>query len=163
MDGGLIASEWCILNGVSPSQGWHPPQRFAPDPRLPSVYNRCSPVTVLIPSNSSPAPPCNARLTLCDPCSVSPAASNKYQLKHNQVTGEVSLLISRIGPGDEGEYTCMATNQYGEAVCTVYIQPEGECPGEGGDFCRVDCFWENLNSCVCCFCLRFVFSFSVTD
>ncbi|XP_043190339.1 titin-like isoform X4 [Amphibalanus amphitrite] len=51
-------------------------------------------------------------------------ASNKYQLRHNQQTGEVSLLISRIGPGDEGEYTCMATNQYGEAVCTVYIQPE---------------------------------------
>ena len=57
---------------------------------------------------------------------VSSSASNKYQLKHNQQTGEVSLLISRIGPGDEGEYTCMATNQYGEAVCTVYIQPEGE-------------------------------------
>ncbi|XP_037075448.1 titin-like [Pollicipes pollicipes] len=51
-------------------------------------------------------------------------ASFKYQLKHNQLTGDVSLLINRIGPGDEGEYTCMATNQYGEAVCTVYIQPE---------------------------------------
>ena len=35
-------------------------------------------------------------------------------------------MISRIGPGDEGEYTCLAKNQYGEAICTVYIQPEGE-------------------------------------
>ena len=53
-------------------------------------------------------------------------ASNKYQMKYDEHTGKVSLLISIIGPGDEGEYTCRATNQYGEAVCTVYIQPEGE-------------------------------------
>ena len=52
--------------------------------------------------------------------------SNKYQLKYEPTSGEVSLMISRIGPGDEGEYTCLAKNQYGEAICTVYIQPEGE-------------------------------------
>lgn len=51
--------------------------------------------------------------------------SEKYSTTYNETTGEVSLLITRIGPGDEGEYTCKAINQYGEAICSVYIQPEG--------------------------------------
>lgn len=34
-------------------------------------------------------------------------------------------MINQIGPGDEGEYTCTARNQYGEAICSVHIQPEG--------------------------------------
>lgn len=46
-------------------------------------------------------------------------------MKYEQQTGNVSLLINNIGPGDEGEYTCLARNQYGEAICSVYIQPEG--------------------------------------
>lgn len=50
---------------------------------------------------------------------------NKYSMSYNEQTGDVSLLIKQIGPGDEGEYTCTARNQYGEAVCSVYIQPEG--------------------------------------
>lgn len=45
---------------------------------------------------------------------------------YNENTGEVSLLIKQIGPGDEGEYTCTARNQYGEAICSVHIQPEGQ-------------------------------------
>ena len=49
----------------------------------------------------------------------------KYQMQYDPATGKVSLLISRIGPGDEGEYTCTAVNKFGEAICTVYIQPEG--------------------------------------
>lgn len=51
--------------------------------------------------------------------------SQKYKTSYNIATGEVSLLITQIGPGDEGEYTCCARNQYGEAICSVYIQPEG--------------------------------------
>uniref|UniRef100_T1GD99 Ig-like domain-containing protein n=1 Tax=Megaselia scalaris TaxID=36166 RepID=T1GD99_MEGSC len=51
--------------------------------------------------------------------------TNKFRMSYNEVTGEVSLLINQIGPGDEGEYTCTARNQYGEAICSVYIQPEG--------------------------------------
>nr|CAD7404271.1 unnamed protein product [Timema cristinae] len=50
--------------------------------------------------------------------------SNKYKMKYEEQTGKVSLLINSIGPGDEGEYTCTARNQYGEAICSVYIQPE---------------------------------------
>jgi hypothetical protein len=51
--------------------------------------------------------------------------SNKYKMKYEESTGNVSLLINHIGPGDEGEYTCTARNQYGEAICSVFIQPEG--------------------------------------
>lgn len=46
-------------------------------------------------------------------------------MQYDPTTGKVSLLITRIGPGDEGEYTCTAVNKFGEAICTVYIQPEG--------------------------------------
>lgn len=52
--------------------------------------------------------------------------SNKYRMNYNENTGEVSLLINQIGPGDEGEYTCTAKNQFGEAICSVFIQPEGQ-------------------------------------
>lgn len=52
--------------------------------------------------------------------------SNKFQMSYNENTGDVSLLINQIGPGDEGEYTCTARNQYGEAICSVHIQPEGQ-------------------------------------
>lgn len=51
--------------------------------------------------------------------------SNKYQMTYNPQTGYVSLLIRKIGPGDEGEYTCKAVNRVGEAICSVFIQPEG--------------------------------------
>lgn len=51
--------------------------------------------------------------------------TNKYKMTYNEINGIVTLLINNIGPGDEGEYTCTAKNQYGEAICSVYIQPEG--------------------------------------
>lgn len=51
--------------------------------------------------------------------------SSKYRMSYNESTGDVSLLINQIGPGDEGEYTCTARNNYGEAICSVFIQPEG--------------------------------------
>lgn len=51
--------------------------------------------------------------------------SGKYRMSYNEHTGDVSLLINQIGPGDEGEYTCTARNNYGEAICSVFIQPEG--------------------------------------
>lgn len=50
---------------------------------------------------------------------------SKYSMGYDEQTGNVSLLIKQIGPGDEGEYTCTARNRYGEAICSVYIQPEG--------------------------------------
>uniref|UniRef100_A0A182T5U3 Ig-like domain-containing protein n=1 Tax=Anopheles maculatus TaxID=74869 RepID=A0A182T5U3_9DIPT len=50
--------------------------------------------------------------------------SSKHRLSYNPATGAVSLLINQIGPGDEGEYTCKARNAVGEAICSVFIQPE---------------------------------------
>lgn len=54
--------------------------------------------------------------------------SNKYRMSYNPNTGDITLQINQIGPGDEGEYTCTARNQYGEAICSVYISPEGMQP-----------------------------------
>lgn len=51
--------------------------------------------------------------------------SNKHRLSYNETTGDITLQIHQIGPGDEGEYVCTAKNQYGAAICSVYIQPEG--------------------------------------
>lgn len=61
------------------------------------------------------------KLCVCVVC----LESNKYKMKYDDRSGNVSLLINQIGPGDEGEYTCTARNQYGEAICSVFIQPEG--------------------------------------
>jgi titin len=51
--------------------------------------------------------------------------SPKYKMTYNQTSGDVTLTINQIGPGDEGEYTCRARNAVGEAICSVFIQPEG--------------------------------------
>lgn len=51
--------------------------------------------------------------------------SAKHRISYNEQSGDMTLSIFQIGPGDEGEYTCTARNQYGEAVCSVFIQPEG--------------------------------------
>lgn len=51
--------------------------------------------------------------------------SDKFRMTYNQTTGDVTLTINQIGPGDEGEYTCRARNAVGEAICSVFIQPEG--------------------------------------
>ncbi|KAL6255452.1 hypothetical protein P5V15_013787 [Pogonomyrmex californicus] len=56
---------------------------------------------------------------------VSLLESRKIRMSYDENTGIVTLQINQIGPGDEGEYTCSAKNQYGEAICSVYIQPEG--------------------------------------
>lgn len=47
-------------------------------------------------------------------------------MSYNEQTGDVSLLISKIGAEDIGEYTCFAANEFGEAICSVYIQFEGQ-------------------------------------
>lgn len=52
--------------------------------------------------------------------------SQKYRMSYNEQTGDVSLLIQKIGPEDIGEYTCFAANDFGEAICSVYIQFEGQ-------------------------------------
>lgn len=45
-------------------------------------------------------------------------------MSYDPQSGNVGLVIDSIGPGDEGEYTCCARNEFGEAICAVFIQPE---------------------------------------
>lgn len=52
-------------------------------------------------------------------------SSTKHRLSYNETTGDITFQINQIGPGDEGEYVCTAKNQYGAAICSVFIQPEG--------------------------------------
>ena len=51
--------------------------------------------------------------------------SKKYRTNYYKDSGVVTLTIINIGPGDVGEYVCKAINQFGEAVCSVFIQSEG--------------------------------------
>ncbi|CAH1976506.1 unnamed protein product [Acanthoscelides obtectus] len=55
-------------------------------------------------------------------------SSQKHRLTYNEQTGDITFQIHQIGPGDEGEYVCTAKNQHGQAVCSVYISPEGMQP-----------------------------------
>lgn len=65
---------------------------------------------------------------------------------YEQQTGNVTLHINNIGPGDEGEYTCNARNQYGEAICSVFIQPEGNLLRLFVSFCKHSLKLQNKNS-----------------
>ncbi|XP_023347021.1 contactin-5 [Eurytemora carolleeae] len=38
--------------------------------------------------------------------------------------GRVTLMLSDVGPGDEGVYTCTASNPYGESSCTINLSAE---------------------------------------
>ena len=42
--------------------------------------------------------------------------SQKFRMSYDSKTGVVRLQINQIGPGDEGEYTCNAKNQYGNVI-----------------------------------------------
>merc|ERR1712126_284902 len=39
-------------------------------------------------------------------------------------SGQVTLAIDDLGPGDEGEYACKAENPWGDTTCTLVINPE---------------------------------------
>jgi hypothetical protein len=49
---------------------------------------------------------------------------DKYAVSFDPVSGEVGLLIREIGPGDEGEYCCTATNAYGSVTARLNVNPE---------------------------------------
>lgn len=51
-------------------------------------------------------------------------SSAKHSLRYDEMTGKIFLQINQLGPGDEGDYVCVCRNQFGEAICTVTIQPE---------------------------------------
>jgi hypothetical protein len=43
-------------------------------------------------------------------------------MSYDEITGIVTLQINQIGPGDEGEYTCSAKNQYGKSFLQGKLQ-----------------------------------------
>ena len=61
-----------------------------------------------------------------------PHSEDKHYLYHNPQTGEVSMTIIEIGPGDEGLYSCTAKNPYGEVTATLNIDPDRKGPARPG-------------------------------
>jgi len=55
-------------------------------------------------------------------------ASPKYAMNYHPQSGKIQLHINTINAQDQGEYTCCARNDYGDAVCTVFVQPEPAPP-----------------------------------
>ncbi len=49
---------------------------------------------------------------------------DKYGVSYDPSSGEVALLIREIGPGDEGEYCCTASNAYGSVTAKLNVRPE---------------------------------------
>lgn len=46
----------------------------------------------------------------------------KIHMSYDEKTGAVTLQINQIGPGDEGEYTCSAKNQYGKSFLKTFFK-----------------------------------------
>ena len=44
----------------------------------------------------------------------------------SQFDDSCQLEISRVYPEDEGEYTCLATNNAGRAICSAQLTLEGK-------------------------------------
>ncbi len=51
--------------------------------------------------------------------------SPRYHARYDPASGAITLVIQRLGPGDEGDYTCKAENPYGEVAATLRVDPEG--------------------------------------
>ncbi len=51
-------------------------------------------------------------------------SSEKYQLEYDPTSGRISLLIRDLGPGDEGQYSCTASNDYGSVTATLSVNPD---------------------------------------
>ena len=51
-------------------------------------------------------------------------SSDKYELRHDPESGTVSLTIRNLGPGDEGQYCCTASNDYGSVSATLSVNAE---------------------------------------
>jgi len=54
-------------------------------------------------------------------------SSEKYELHYDPSSGDVSLTIRNLGPGDEGEYCCTISNAYGSVSATLSVNPEKSC------------------------------------
>jgi hypothetical protein len=39
-------------------------------------------------------------------------ASSKHALRYDEMSGKIYLQINKLGPGDEGEYTCIGMSNF---------------------------------------------------
>ena len=51
---------------------------------------------------------------------------DKYIPSYDPQTGQVSLRIKNLGPGDEGTYACTVSNAYGSTTATLSVNPEAQ-------------------------------------
>jgi len=51
-------------------------------------------------------------------------SNNKYQLLDDPNCGKVSLKIIDLGPGDEGQFCCTISNDYGSCTATLTVNPD---------------------------------------
>jgi len=51
-------------------------------------------------------------------------AGKGKMVSYDKNNGRVTLMLSDVGPGDEGVYSCTAKNPYGESTCTLNLNPE---------------------------------------
>merc|ERR1712059_73770 len=45
-------------------------------------------------------------------------------VSYDSATGLVRMVVSDLGPGDEGQYDCRADNVYGDTTCSIVISPD---------------------------------------
>jgi hypothetical protein len=51
-------------------------------------------------------------------------SSEKYEWNYDAKSGQVSLMIRNLGPGDEGQYSCTVNNDYGSVTATLNVNPD---------------------------------------
>ena len=51
-------------------------------------------------------------------------SSDKYQHTYDPKSGHITLLIQDIGPGDEGQYSCTVSNEYGSITANLNVNPD---------------------------------------
>jgi len=57
----------------------------------------------------------------------------RYKMSHDEVSGMARLFIATVLEDDAGEYTCRATNQFGDVSTTAHLIPT-ETPSEFGKY-----------------------------
>ena len=60
--------------------------------------------------------------------------SDKYQYTYDSQSGHITLLIKDIGPGDEGQYSCTASNDYGSVTATLNLNPDVNSAGNSNAY-----------------------------
>ena len=50
--------------------------------------------------------------------------SEKYEYQYDPQSGQITLQIRDLGPGDEGQYSCTASNDYGSVTAHLNLNPD---------------------------------------